>query len=222
MNQLIAYDDAAGVRSTPAFPKMSRPDFMSVRALRKHLHDALAKLECPQSRVYGWTGLAMAPAMYAMIENTPFVIPNDPGPTTTYSAGFQTQQQMRSSKQLWESARNYFLSYENINHACFRLLDEIIRPEYKVSNFPGGNGWNSTMSVQDILSQLETTFGRPSATVLFTNNTTFAGPFNPMDTPETLFHRIKECQEVAVLGGAPYTNMQIVGTTMYLFQRDNI
>ncbi len=105
-------------------------------------------------------------------------------------------------------------------HASASLMKSCL--EYKVSNFPGGNGWNSTMTVQEILSQLKTTFGRPSATVLFTNNTAFAGPFNPMDTPETLFRRIEECQEVAVLGGAPYTNMQIVGTTMYLFQQSGI
>ena len=160
--------------------------------------------------------------MYAMIENTPFVIPNNPGPTTTYNAGFQTPQQMQSSKQLWENTRNYFLSYENIHRACFRFIDEVVRPEYKVSNIPGLNGWNSTMTIQAILSQLKTTFGRPSATVLFQNNTTFASPFNPMDTPKTLFHRIEECQEIAVLGGAPYTVMQIVGTTMYLFQQSGI
>jgi hypothetical protein len=73
---------------------------MSVRALRKHLHAALAKLECPQSRVYGWTGLAMDPNMYAMIENVPFTILIDPGPTTTYNVGFQSPQQMRASEQL--------------------------------------------------------------------------------------------------------------------------
>jgi hypothetical protein len=164
----------------------------------------------------------MDAAMYAMIENVPFAIPLDPGPTTTYNVGFQTTQQMRASEQLWESARNYFLSYENINRACFRLLDEIVRPEYKVSNFPGGIGWNSTMSIQDILSQLEMTFGRPSGTVLFSNNTTFTAPFNPAETPETLFRRVEECQEVAVLGRAPYSNAQIVGTTMYLFQQSGI
>ena len=31
MNQLISYDDAAGVLRTPAFPKLARPDFTSVR-----------------------------------------------------------------------------------------------------------------------------------------------------------------------------------------------
>ena len=61
MNQLISYNDAAGVLCVPAFPKMARPDFPSVRPLRKHLHHALVKLDCPQSRVYGWTGLTMDP-----------------------------------------------------------------------------------------------------------------------------------------------------------------
>ncbi len=56
MNQLITYDEAAAVLRVPAFPKLARPDFTSVRALRKHLHAALSKLECPQSHVYGWTG----------------------------------------------------------------------------------------------------------------------------------------------------------------------
>jgi hypothetical protein len=131
MNQLIAYDDAAaaGVLRTPAFPKMARPDFMSVPDLCKHLHAALAKIECPQLRVYGWTGLAMDPNMYAMIEIVPFTIPIDPGPTTTYNAGFPSQQQMRASKQMWQNRRNYFLLYENINRACFRFLDDIVRLE---------------------------------------------------------------------------------------------
>jgi hypothetical protein len=223
MNQLITFDEAAAVLRTPAFPKMARPDFTVVRALRKHLHAALAKLECPQSRVYGWTGLAMAPAMYAMIEVNPFTIPIDPGPTPAYNpAIFQTPVQMRTAEQMWEYDRRYYLSYENIHRACFRLLDEIVRPEFKVSNIPGLNGWNSTMTIQAILGQLETTFGRPSGTVLFQNNATFTSPFNPMDTPESLFQRIEECQQIGVLGGTPYTDAQIVNTTMYLFMQSNI
>ena len=88
MNQLITYDEAAGVLRTPSFPPMARPDFASVRALRKHMNTALGKLECPQSLVYGWTGLAMDPSMYALIEVNPFVVPPDPGPTPVYPGGW--------------------------------------------------------------------------------------------------------------------------------------
>ena len=185
MNQLISYNDAAGVLRMPAFLKLARPNFTSVRALRKHFHSALAKLECPQSSVYGWTGVAMDPVMYALIEPTPFVIPVNPGATPTYGPNFQTQQQMKTTERLWENDRNYFLSYGNIHRACFRLLDELVRQEYKVSNRPGLTGWNSTMSILEILSQLETTFGKPPAAMSFQNNAVFTSPFSATRLPIT-------------------------------------
>ena len=222
MNQLITYDEASGVLRTPAFPKLGRPDFTSVRALRKHFHSALAKLECPQSSVYGWTGVAMDPVVYALIEPNPFAIPIDPGATPTYGQGFQTTQMMKTTEMIWENERTYFQSYGNIHRACFRLLDELIRPEYKVSNVSGLTGWNSTMSIQEIFAQLEYTFGKPSAYIGFQNNTVFTSPFSATDTPESLFRRVEECQEVAVLGGTPYSVQQIVNTTMYLFLQSGI
>ena len=222
MNQLITYDEAAGVLRTPSFPPLARPDFASVRALRKHMNTALAKLECPQSLVYGWTGLAMDPAMYALIEIDPFVFPPDPGPTPVYAGGWLPTSAMEVTKQLWENARHYFLSFQNVQRACFRLLDELIRDEYKVSNIPGLNGWNSSMSIQAILSQLETTFGRPTSDIVFSNNMRFTSPFDPRDTPENLFRRVEECQEIAILGGATYTVNQIMGNTMYLLLQAGI
>jgi hypothetical protein len=142
----------------------------------------------------------MAPTMYAMIKATPFLIPIDPGPTPAYNTAiFQTTVQTKIAEQLWDNDRRYYLSYENIHRACFRLLDEIVCPEFKVSNLPGLHGWNSTMTIQAILSQLETTFGRPSATVLFQNNASFTAPFSPVDTLESLFQWIEECQQS--LGG---------------------
>jgi hypothetical protein len=130
MNQLITYDEAAGVLGTPAFPKLGRQDFMSIRALWKHFHSALAKLECSQSLVYGWTGVAMDPVMYALIEPNPLMIPIDPGATPTYTLDFQTQQQMKTTEKMWENDRTYFLSYGNIHRACFHLLNELVRLEY--------------------------------------------------------------------------------------------
>jgi hypothetical protein len=170
------------------------------QAFRKHFHLALAKLECPQSLVYGWTGVAMDPVIYGLIEPNPFVIPVNPGATSTYGPGFQTQQQMKTMEQIWANKRNYFLLYGNIHCACFRLLDDLVRREYKVSNIDGLTGWNSTMLIQEILAQLEGTFGKPSAAISFQNNTVFTLPFSATDTPESLFRRIEECQEVACWG----------------------
>jgi hypothetical protein len=48
--------------------------------------------------------------------------------------------------------KNYFLSYKNIARACFRMFDANIRAQFKVSNTPALMGWNSTMSIIDILN----------------------------------------------------------------------
>ena len=160
----------------------------------------------------------MDPTMYSLIKVNPFVATPDPGPTAVYNAGFQTPQQMKMTEQIWDNDKIYFLSYGNIHRACFRLIDELVRPEFKVSNVPGLTGWNSTMSIQAILSQLETTFGKPTANIIWNNNVTFTSPFSPVDTPESLFRRIEECQEIVILGATPYTVPQIVNNTMHLLQ----
>jgi hypothetical protein len=63
MNQLISYNDEAAVLENPP-SMMPHPDFAKIRALRKHITQALKMLECPQSLIYGWVGLAMDPTMY--------------------------------------------------------------------------------------------------------------------------------------------------------------
>ncbi len=127
--------------------------------------------------------MAMDTTMYSFTETNLFVTPPDPGLTTVYNAGFQSPQQMKVSEQIWENDKNYFLSYMNIHRACFRLLNELLCPEFKASNIPGLTGWNSTMSIQAILSQLESTYGKPTANFIWSNNVTFTSPFSPVDTP---------------------------------------
>ena len=44
----------------------------------------------------------------------------------------------------------------------------------------------------------------------------------PLDAPETLFHRIEQCQEVAIIGAPPYTAVQLVNNTMHLLLKSGI
>jgi hypothetical protein len=57
------------------------------------------------------------------------------------------------------------------HQACFRMLDANVSAQFKVSNNPNLTGWNATMSVLDILNQLQDTYGNPSMMTLFTNET---------------------------------------------------
>jgi hypothetical protein len=74
------------------------------------------------------------------------------------------------------------------------MLDDLVPNHFKVSNTPTLTGWNATMSIQVILTQMEGLYGKPSATALFTNNMLFKSPFHATEAPKLLFYRIEQCQ----------------------------
>jgi hypothetical protein len=106
MNQLISYNEAAGVLKNPP-TMMSQPNFTKIRALRKHIMQALKQLVCLQSLIYGWAGLAMNPTMYLLIKSQQFVTPPDPGASPPYPQ-FTTPQGIKTCERLWENEQNYY------------------------------------------------------------------------------------------------------------------
>jgi hypothetical protein len=63
--------------------------------------------------------------------------------------------------------KNYFLSFKNIAQACFRMFDENVGVHFKVSNTPTLTGWNSTMTIIEILNQLQDLYDKPNMMTLF-------------------------------------------------------
>ena len=71
MDTTITYDTIVGLLANP--PSIDpRPNFFNLRNLRTHFARALKKIPCPQSSVNGWAGAVLSPAMYALIDPTPF------------------------------------------------------------------------------------------------------------------------------------------------------
>ena len=65
-------------------------------------------------------------------------------------------------------------------------------------------------------------YGKPDAMTLFANNTLFRSAFNPNDVPESLFHQIEQCQEIAVLARDPYSNVQVINNAVRLLMQASI
>jgi hypothetical protein len=120
------------------------PDFQKLRALRLHLIKVLKLFECPQSALHGWLGLAMAPAVYALLKPNPCMVPTDPGAAPVYTP-FATLAVMKMIDANFEREKNYFISYKNIYRACFRMLVELVPNPFKVSKNFALLGWNTTM-----------------------------------------------------------------------------
>jgi hypothetical protein len=173
MDTVINYDKAAGFLKNP--PSLEpRPNFINIRALQKHIVQGLAQLSCPQSAIHGWSGLAMDPAAYLLLESTAFMVPQDPGPTLDFPGGAAVARLvMKMTQATFDRAKNYFLSYKNILRACFRMLDANVSAQFKVSNSLTLTGLNSTMTIIDILSQLQGSYGKPNMMTLHTNDTLF-------------------------------------------------
>jgi hypothetical protein len=171
MDSLITYEEAAEFLKNPP-TMLPRPDFAKLQALWKHMTQALKQLVFPQSQIHGWTRLVMDPGLYALIEPVPFSVPVNPGATLVYQ-NFAPPAMVKMVDYAFERNKNYFLSYSNINRACFCMLDDSIPIQVKVLNIPTLTGWNASMSIQEILTQLETSYGKPTPMALHNNDLLF-------------------------------------------------
>jgi hypothetical protein len=182
---------------------------------------ALKQLVCLQSQIHGLTGLVMVPGLYALIEPIPFNIPINPGATPVYQ-NFAPPAMMKMVDYTFKQNKNYFLLFTNINRACFRMHDNTVPNQFKVSNQPNLTGWKALMSIQDILTQLETLYGKPMLMALHNNDILFWSAMAPTDAPKMLFYRIKQFQEIATLAGDPYTPIQIMNTVMRILMQAQV
>ncbi len=113
--------------------------------------------------------------------------------------------------------KHYFMSMWNIERVCFTSFNASINNAFKVSNNPAIQGWHAGMQVINILDQLSTIYCQLTPVILQTNNTMFLSPYLAANAPEVLFHYIKECAEMALLGPNPYTDWQLVTNAIHLF-----
>jgi hypothetical protein len=142
-------------------------------------------------------------------------MPPDPGDLPNYGGvQFPSTVVLKTADRIFEMATNYFTSYLNINRALFRMLDDSIDNNFKVSNNPNLKGM--------ILQQLKTAYGKPTGTTLWDNDKIFRAPFGANEVPESVFLRLERCQEVALLGLNPYSQAQLVNCAIQLLLQSGI
>jgi hypothetical protein len=96
---------------------------------------ALSSIFCPQSAIHGWSGLAIDPTTYLLLESTPFVVPVDPGAVAN-NPQWAAPTTIKMIDGTFLHDKNYFSSYKNIARACFCMFDVNIATQFKVSNTP--------------------------------------------------------------------------------------
>jgi hypothetical protein len=98
------------------------------------------------------------------------------------------------------------------------MFNENVGTQFKVSNNSTLTGWDSTMTIIKILIQLQDLYGELNMMMLFNNDTLFRSTVTLGDLPKMLFYRIKQCQEIQIIGKITYSDNQIIATTLRLVQ----
>ncbi len=101
----------------------------------------------------------MARELYALLTGAAnlFQLPVNPGPSANCDcpilAGQQldltswTRTEQATVDTTFNRQKHYFLSMQNIEHACFMALDASINDAFKVSNNPSISRWHAGMRV---------------------------------------------------------------------------
>ncbi len=90
------------------------------------------------------------------------------------------------------------------------MLNNNIPNEFTMSTDSRLIGWNSTMSIQDILNQLEILYGCPTGHKLLLIDALFRLSFRNTEAPKRLIWHIEQCQEIQVIADNPYIPMQLM------------
>jgi hypothetical protein len=166
----------------------------------------------------------MSRTMYALLVTggTAFHDPVDPGPAAIYTRADPTniapltRTEQATVDATFARKKHYFNSWVNINWVLYAALRTSVNEAFQVSNVPGVAGWPAGMDISTMLDQLSSTYGLPTPAALEMNDNEFRRPYSPADAPKVLFHQIENCAEIAIIGGNPYTDHQIVMNTIRL------
>ena len=83
MDDFIIYHDIAGMlTNTPTLSP--RPTFFRIRAFRQFIVDVMKQIPNPGYPQHGWAGMILQPAIFALINATPFAPPPNPGLIAVY------------------------------------------------------------------------------------------------------------------------------------------
>jgi hypothetical protein len=85
MDVTITYNEVAALIGNNIPSLELHPNFERIRVLRQHFELALRHIPCPQSTQFGWKGMVMSQAMYALHTSQPFHIPTSPGAVANYT-----------------------------------------------------------------------------------------------------------------------------------------
>ena len=150
MDDIIPYADIAEILKSP--PLLApRPNFFRLQVFFRHIVDVMKQIPHPGYPHHGWAGMVLQPAIFALINATPFAPPPNPGLFAVYQQ-FALQPAMKMADSQFKIDKNLYKTYINIHQAVYKLLIDNVLPAYQALTTPGLTGWDTFMYIINIFA----------------------------------------------------------------------
>jgi hypothetical protein len=186
-------------------------------------------IECaaniPSESLLGYLGIAIEPAKFLTVNNNvPFAPPLIQGIepslpiTATSAAAILTHQE---SHRQWKDTKRKYNQYKAAQAALRTLITNNVDAQF-INSLSDSTTKYLLVDPMTIIKHLQTNYGEVSQEDLAENEALMNSPWDHTTPVETLFARIKECQEYAEAGEEPINDRKIIRVTYMHIKRTGI
>lgn len=193
-------------------PITGLPTYDSMMTLRQELFSNAGDVAL-QHGPTDFVGCIMDPAEFVEEYDTEFQPPANPGPFNANHADPQAANLLQLHTELVQIYQRYTRNEQHLK----RQLLEAVPAEYVAPLKNRRNGFLN-VSVAQLFVHLQKEYGTITHKDLELNTAKLKSPWNPSEGIQAMWTRASACMQMAIDGDSPYTERQLCGYTLQVFQ----
>ena len=217
MSKALSVDEITAKFPTKNIPELhGEPTYDSITNIKTELYSNAAVIPTTLGgRQHGHIGLIMEAPLYATLSNTPFIVPQDPGPLPVFNPNIRyTAAERDTVVREHKENRRLFDTITNVDLALRNQVIAAVDPVYLSEKRNRYTGFHQ-VSTKDLLEHLMQRYGKITPLACKQNKTRFEEPLDTSQPIDVYFRRIDDCLQFAVDAKSPFSMQQTLETVYY-------
>lgn len=210
--------EAIFVKPTPI---VGEPEYASLHELQQTLYSNAANIPSQLGGgKHGHLGIIMSPSLYGTISSTPYIAPNDPGPTPNYTGVSAVAARLVIKDVFTADQKNYQMhtTVENtLKKYLIRAIDEVYMEEKKDRY----TGFMKHTTAQ-LMTFLFDRYGKITPSDIHQNLLKISEKFDVTQPISLYFKKVDDCIQFADAGNAAFSDQHIVQITLHAMQSTGV
>jgi len=194
----------------PSIPSIQgQPTYESITEVTRLLNANAASVHTDLGGgSHGHLVLTVSPTVPPTLSATPFIVPNNPGPTPIIPVNSNAQETNVITQRHHEEL-HIWCEYINVDAALKQQLIKAVNPLYLRTLQHRHTGFSNS-TTKNLIEDLLQSYGNITPNDLSHNDTVFRKPYNPNQLVETFYSQIEDAMDYANAGHSAYTAAQVV------------